>query len=264
MWFGTGKGGKKNPEDVKPNLGGPSRTTSGYTTQSGVIKRWLCTALELTSSSSRSDVVQPFVETPAVKSFAIALENDRTALKPSIQYDEQQQLNVGLQERVDFSFVKGKPNPTSEYLRSNVVTEANVSFISTLDNKVSMPVGVRFVPKSGKTGENMKKQFLDEISILQTCKQCLLKSKSFDHVISDKDSVRHCISKCEMCLDEEAVCPECLLAQQASHHPPLRACTQGAFHALHAGYIRREFRIVLAYWRENTLADFFGVERSSK
>ena len=123
-------------------------------TQSGVVKRLLCTALELASSSSRSDVVQPcVVETPVVKSFAIALENDGTALKPSIQYDEQL---VGLQERADFAFVKSNPNPTSQYLHSNVVTEANVSFISTLDNKVSIPVGVRFVPKTGKTGENMK------------------------------------------------------------------------------------------------------------
>lgn len=230
MWLGTGKGGKKNPEDVKPNLGGPSRTTrqkqtSGYTTQSGIIKRWLCTALELASSSSRSYVPQPFVETPVVKSFAIALENDGTALKPSIQYDEKQQLNIGLKERVDFAFVKANPNPTSGYLRSNVVTEANVSFISTLDNRVSMPVGVRFAPKSGKTGENMKRQFLEEISILQTCKRCLLKVESFDHVINDKESVKHCISKCEMCLSDEAVFPECLIAQQVSHHPPLRTCT---------------------------------------
>jgi hypothetical protein len=97
MWFGTGKWGKKIPEHMKPNLVGPLRTTrqkqtSGYTTQSGVVKRWLCTGLELACSSSRSDVVLPFVETPAVKAFAVALENDGTALKPSIQYDEQQQL----------------------------------------------------------------------------------------------------------------------------------------------------------------------------
>ena len=177
MWPGTGKGGKKNPEDVKLNLGGPSRTTrqkktSGYTTQSGIVKRWLCTALELASSSSRLDVAQPFVGTHVVKCFSIALENDGTALKPSIQYDKQQQLNVGLKERVILLLLKAililPPN-------SNVVTEANVSFISTVDNKVSMPVGVRFVPKTGKTGENMKKQFLEEISILRTCKQCLPK-----------------------------------------------------------------------------------------
>lgn len=70
----------------------------------------------------------------------------------------------------------------------------------------------------------MKNQFLEGITILQTCKRCLLKSKSPDHVINDKASIEHCISKCERCLDEEAVCTECLLAQQTSHLPPLRAC----------------------------------------
>ena len=58
---------------------------------------------------------------------------------------------------------------------------------------------------------NVKKQFLDEISIRQT---------SFHHFIGGKDSVTHCVSKCEM-----AVSPECLIAQEASDHLPLRAGT---------------------------------------
>ena len=43
MYHGTGKGGAKNPEDAKPNLGGPSKLTrqkmkGGYTNASGVLK----------------------------------------------------------------------------------------------------------------------------------------------------------------------------------------------------------------------------------
>ena len=230
MWYGTGKGGKKNPEELNTNLGGPSRTTrqketSGHTTRSGIVKQWLCTGLELANAASlNSNDVLPLVDTPSVKSFAIALENDGTALKPGIQYDEQLQINVGLKDRADFAFVEANPNPTSDFLRSNVVTEANVSYISTLDNKVSMPVGVRFVPKSGKTGENMKKQFLEDITILQTCQRCLKNTESPEHVIANKEEVNHCQSKCEMCIEGRAVCQQCQLSQQPSHLPPLRAC----------------------------------------
>ena len=42
MYHGTGKGGIKKPEDLKPNLGGPSKPTrqkmkGGYTNASGVL-----------------------------------------------------------------------------------------------------------------------------------------------------------------------------------------------------------------------------------
>ena len=42
MYHGTGKGGVKKPEDLKPDLGGPSKPTrqkmkGGYTNTSGVL-----------------------------------------------------------------------------------------------------------------------------------------------------------------------------------------------------------------------------------
>ena len=96
-----------------------------------------------------SHYILPLVHAPSVKWFAVALENDGTAIKLNIQYDAQQQINIGLKDRFDFAFVAANPNPTSEFLCANVVTDANVPHRSTLDNKVS----ICFVLKSGKTGE---------------------------------------------------------------------------------------------------------------
>jgi len=200
------------------------KETSGYTTLGGTVKQWLVTGLELANAASlSSNGFVPLVDTPSLKSFAVALENDGTTIKPGIEYDEQQQINVGIQGRADLAFVKGNPNPTSEFLRSNVVTEANVSYLSTLDNEVNVPVGVRFVPKSGKTGENMKAQFLEDIVILPTSLRCLKDTKTPEYVIPDKEAVAHCKSKCDACLEEGAVCQHCQYFQP-SHLPPLRAC----------------------------------------
>ena len=90
------------------------------------------------------------------------MENDDTALKPAIQYDEKQQINVGLKERADIRFVNSNPDPKAEYLKENIVTEANVTYLSTADNNVAMPVSVRYKPKAGKSGEEMKQREADK------------------------------------------------------------------------------------------------------
>ena len=67
------------------------------------------------------------------------MENDSTALKAAIQYDEKQHINVCLKESADIKFVNLNPNPKPEFLKENAVTEANVTYLSTADNNVAMP-----------------------------------------------------------------------------------------------------------------------------
>ena len=93
MWHGCGRGGVQYPQQAKPNLGGPSRTTrskcsSGYTTKSGAVKPWLDSFLQIANDPQLG--VEPLIETPVLKVFGTAMENDSTALKPAIQYDENQ------------------------------------------------------------------------------------------------------------------------------------------------------------------------------
>ena len=68
----------------------------------------------------------------------VAMENDGTALKPPIQYGEKQQINVVLKMTTNIEFVKANPVPKSEFLKENVVTEANVTY------GVVMPVSVTY------------------------------------------------------------------------------------------------------------------------
>lgn len=226
MWHGCGSGGVFNPESAKLNLGGPGRTTrlkhsSGYTTASGVIKPWLDSFLTLAVDPSVD--VKPLVDSPIVKVIGTAMENDGTALKPAIQYDEKQQINVGLKMTADIEFVKANPVPKSEFLKENVVTEANVTYLSTTDNGVAMPVSVTYKPKAGKTGEEMKEQFLNEVELLQTCHCCIKAAVTSRHIL-DKPATAICKSACQACIESASVCDACLTQGQISHVPSLRAC----------------------------------------
>jgi hypothetical protein len=226
MWSGCGSGGVFNPENAKPNLGGPGRTTrlkhsSGYTTSSGIIKPWINSFLKL--AIDPSVCVKPLVDTPIVKVIAAAMENDGTALKPSIQFDEKQQVNVGLKMTADIELVKSNPVPKSEFLRENVVTEANVTFLSTTDNCVAMPVGVTYKPKAGKTGGDMKEQFLNEVNIVQTCHCCIKSAASTQHIL-DNAATTVCKSACQVCIENASLCDDCRAQGQISHIPSLRAC----------------------------------------
>ena len=63
------------------------------------------------------------------------MDDDWTALKPAIQYDEKQQISVGLKMTADIEFIKANLVPKSEFLKENVVTT---------DNGVAMPVSVAY------------------------------------------------------------------------------------------------------------------------
>lgn len=226
MWHGQGKGGIKQTEEALMNFGGPSRTTrqnksTGYTTKSGVYKPWLQTFLKIETDKSTNIV--PFLDTEIVKVYAVSMQNDGTALKPGIEFDEQQLVNVGLVNRVDIQYVKNHLIPDPEWLKSNVISEANVTYLTNIDNTVSFPVSVMYVPKAGKTGNAMKAQFLSEISVYQTCKSCVERTLSEEHVLSAAVADT-CCSSCSDCIELKDVCETCKTLNQPSFIPSLRAC----------------------------------------
>lgn len=69
----------------------------------------------------------------------------------------------------------------------------------------------------------MKKQFLDEVDVIQTCHHCVKVAASSEHVL-EKDATVTCNSCCETCIAMNKVCTECKEQGQSSHVPSLRAC----------------------------------------
>ena len=145
MYHGTGKGRIKKLEDLKPNLCGPSKPKTqkmkgGYTNASSVLKD--THQGFLTFETGGPTEVVPVINTPKTKVIGAAMQNDGTGLQPGILFDEALKCNVGLRPKINIQFVKNNPSPSPEFLKENVITEANVSFLTMLCDTVSMPVAV--------------------------------------------------------------------------------------------------------------------------
>lgn len=158
-WHGQGRRGKGHfeSETKRGNFHGPSPATcakrqAGYTVKSGVIRDLVTTMITLADKATK---VKPLVQNPIAKVFPVAIANDGTALKAGLRFDERVKRVVGLNVDIDLAFVLENPNPTSEFLKQAVVTEASVSFLTTLDNEIAMPCSVEYMSKAGKTGEYM-------------------------------------------------------------------------------------------------------------
>lgn len=139
------------------NLGGPSESTcnkdqAGYTVGSGILKPLSLAHFSL--ATNKDDGVSHFLSSNIVHGIPCALGNDGNALKPSIEYDPCLKRCVGLSIDVDAEFVKTRTNITPEFLSKHIVTKTIVSTVTTLDNEVSMPYAVDYVPQAGEATSN--------------------------------------------------------------------------------------------------------------
>ena len=205
------------------NLGGPSESVcakyqAGYTPESGVIKPLSLGHLELLKNSQ----AKPLIETPELIVIPYALANDGMALKPAIEFDPRLKENIGLKKPVDIHYVYENPSPSPEYLKENIVTEAIVSSLTSLDNFCSLPVAVDYTTQSGKSGEAMADLFREHVKTLQVCELCQQQAPHTRHIISSQRI--NCNSFCEECYESKSVCDECKLLGQVSHLPLLRFC----------------------------------------
>ena len=125
---------------------------------------------------------------------------------------------------VDLAFTQQNPKPTPEFLKKSVITEAAVSFATTLKNEVSMPFSVDYLPKTGKTGECLTEKFKTEAKLLEICENCLSKAKTDEHIIIADRNICECY--CDACWSQKGVCEQCKAKGQVSHYPACRACTK--------------------------------------
>ncbi|KXJ08282.1 hypothetical protein AC249_AIPGENE22231 [Exaiptasia diaphana] len=183
-----------------------AKDQAGYTPESGVIKPLSLGHMALLKKSQ----AKRLIETTKLSVIPCALANDGTALKPAIEFDPRLKENIGLTKPVDLSYIQ--ENPTPEYLKNNIVTEAIVSSLTSLDNFCSLPVAVDYTTKSGKTAETMYTLFEQQIKTLQTCESCQQRSPDNRHIFSFVDT--NCSSFCEECYESQSVCNECKLKGQ--------------------------------------------------
>ena len=224
MFFGQDGSFEHNVYDVRVNLGGPSETTcnknrTALTTKSGVLKSLSLLQLKLLTKNT-SNLAKALLPNDNLTVFPCWYSNDGTAIKAAVEYDSISKTNVGLTYRADSSFIKENSPPDPQMLYDKIVTEAVVGSITTIDNKMTLPVTMDYFLKSGKTGDALTELFMQHLRILQMCQSCTMKAKSDWVIISDYSNY---VSFCQTCFNSNEICFECKALGHVSIYPVLRA-----------------------------------------
>ena len=178
MCYGQGSGfwDKQNVGKSKMNLGVPSESScesrrTPFTTKLGIIKCLSLLQYKLMNCGS-NDSPEPITNNKIRFVYPCVYSNDGTALKPAVEFDGVSKTNVGLSVTVDMDFIKASTPPDPKMLSDLIITEAVVGNVTSLENKMPLPVFVVYSTKSGKSGENLTKVFTDHTKILQMCETC--------------------------------------------------------------------------------------------
>ena len=220
-FHGTGRGGKKQFTTFTDfNLCGPSTNASnhckaGYTTDSGIIKPHL-QSFHAFSDHPKADI-NYLVKSDDVQVIGVSLAMDGTALKPGLEFDIRQERIIGLTFKVDLNYVCHHPVPDPQEIKKNLITSAEVTFMTSVDNSSTMPVGVHYHPKS-VSGEKMLSQMLGVAKTVQDCERCLTKQSLQNHIVTHENT--HCNSKCDTSSNSSLFTAHCYANEVSRHTNP--------------------------------------------
>ena len=140
-------------------------------------------------------------------------------------------------------------------LKELIETEAVVGSVTTLDNKVSLPVLVDYTPKAEKTGEKMKEMFTKRVKTFQMCMSCIEETKASDLIIEANPV---CESYYKNCSKNKGLCAPYTEDEQISTFPSVRICerciTQGR------QYIRRAVLVITTDCEEENKQMFLSLK----
>jgi len=138
------------------------------------------------------------------------------------------------------------PVPEPEEIKANLITSAEVTFMTSVDNSSTMPVGIHYHPKS-VFGEEILSQMLGMAKTLQVCDRCLNKQLAKNHIVIRNTS--QCDStKCDRCVEMKAVCHEWQRKGHFSYLHALRCCESCLEESLQGGKVA--VLAVVADWDE--------------
>lgn len=180
-----------------PSKSTRSKDKAGYTTRNGVIKSLLISYLLLAQLEESG--VQPLIDNPNLRVIPVCLATDGMSIKPGLQFDTRIKELVGLLFPVDLEYVESTPSPDPATLKGSFVTEVNCEIITSLDNNLSLPVGLEF------TG-NVANRIMKRAVQLQICLRCLMEHTTTTMNVIDT-SGECCRNRCEGKLIERLTSP---------------------------------------------------------
>ena len=108
---------------------------------------------------------------------------------------------------------QSKPFLERKLLLEKLLCEAVVSSVTSLNNDFCLPVAVHYCSKVGKSGDNIKETFLDQIRLIQMCENCIVRTTD-ENMVSTNSNFLVCESYCGNCFTSDAVCENCSIKGQ--------------------------------------------------
>ena len=103
----------------------------------------------------------------------VCLATDGMSIKLGLQFDTRVKELVGLLFPVDLEYVNSTLSPDPATLKGSFVTEVNCEIFTSLDNNLSLPVGLEFTGKR-VSGEDVTNRIINRVAQLQICLRCLM------------------------------------------------------------------------------------------
>ena len=115
---------------------------------------------------------------------------------------------------------QSRPCLEKKLFLEKLMCEAVASSFTSLNNDVCLPVAEHYCSKVGKSGDNIKETFLDQIRLIQMCENCIVKTKD-ENMVLTKSNFLVCKSYCDNCFTSDAVCENCSVKGQIQVNPEL-------------------------------------------
>ena len=117
---------------------------------------------------------------------------------------------------------QSKPSLEKKLILEKLICEAAVSSVTSLNNDVCLPVVAHYCSKVGKSSDNIKETFLDQIRLIQMCENCIVRTKDENMVLTKRTSwfARDTVTIVSLVMQ----CENFSIKGQAQGNPALIAC----------------------------------------
>ena len=150
---GRGSSHQFNWEDYNIPLPLPSKIKQGYIYESGLVRAYVISFLEMVFSSGST--IMPLLSNNKIQVVPVSLAKDGFILKPGFQVDQNTMTILGGKDVYTLDYVKENPTLPHESFKDKFVTEAQIMGITSLDNKSALIIGNDFMGSTGDGDSTM-------------------------------------------------------------------------------------------------------------
>ena len=205
------------------NYGGPSNGTlqkfvPGTMPISGISKTLQLSSLRLLDLSEVKTVL------PKVELFSVALRMDGTMLRAGLSWDPKLGLILGCQDPLTYQDLEEKNfHLSGDFLKTNLVTEVDVTMLVSLCSSVSLSLGYHLQPSGGKKGFQIVEKYTEIIKTVSKCESCVRAKPPYFNTIRPDTP---CDSCCDVCWQSGVLCQGCREKGRLTIYPQLEPCFQ--------------------------------------